>query len=124
MSQSLCFVYIALYAFTAVDKRICLKLMNKKIAARAEGVWLPFLKVPALRRSQIVCPNPTSTIWLNFPDETTILNEWFKTRAIIQIVGFENEREDGTGIYLNFTLSNGTRSTQRDGGCKYYDHMI
>jgi hypothetical protein len=41
--KSLCFVHIALYAFTNSDKRICLKLLNKQIAARAEGVWLPFL---------------------------------------------------------------------------------
>jgi hypothetical protein len=41
--KSLCFVNIALYAFTNMDKRICLKLLNKQIAARAKGVWLPFL---------------------------------------------------------------------------------
>jgi hypothetical protein len=41
--NSLCFVHIALYAFTSSDKRICLKLLNKQIAARAKGVWLPFL---------------------------------------------------------------------------------
>jgi hypothetical protein len=31
----MCFVHIALYAFFAVDKRVCLKLLNKQIAARA-----------------------------------------------------------------------------------------
>ncbi len=41
--KSLCFVNIALYAFTNMDKRICLKLLNKQIAARAKGVWLTFL---------------------------------------------------------------------------------
>jgi hypothetical protein len=43
VSQSLCFVHIAQYAFLNKDKRICLKVLNKQIAARAEGVWLPFL---------------------------------------------------------------------------------
>jgi hypothetical protein len=90
VSQSLCFVHIALYAFTAVDKRICLKLLNKKIAARAKGVWLSFLEAPALRRSQIACPNPKSTTLFQCFDETAILQEWFKTRAINQLVGFEN----------------------------------
>ena len=43
VSKSLCFVQIMLYAFTTKDKRICLKLLNKQIAARAVSVWLPFL---------------------------------------------------------------------------------
>ena len=41
--KSLCFVHIALYAFTNMDKRICLKLLNKQIAARAKKDWLQFL---------------------------------------------------------------------------------
>ncbi len=124
MSESLCFVFIAQYAFINKDKRICLKLLNKKIAARAEAVWLPFLYVPLLRRSQIVCPKPRSTTLFQFPDEITIRNEWLKTRALHTLVGFENEKQDGTGFYFNFILSNGTRSTQRDGDRKYYDHMV
>ena len=124
MSQSLCFVHIALYAFTNKDERICLKLLNKQIAARAKGVWHPFFP-PDLRRSQIVCPNPKSTILFQFQTETAIHNEWFKTRAINQLVGFENDREDGKGVNLNFILSNGTRSTQRDKEAPTkYTHMI
>ncbi len=49
-----------------------------------------------------------------FPDETAFLQEWFKKRAVNQIVGFENNEEDGDGSGFNFILSNGTRSTQRD----------
>jgi hypothetical protein len=109
----MCFVHIALYAFTTVDKRVCLKLLNKQIAARAEGVWLPFF-APFLRKSQIVCPDPKSTTLFKFPDETSILQEWFKTRALHKLAGFENNCESGIGTKFNFILSNGARSTQRD----------
>ena len=112
MSQSQCFVHIAVYAFKNKDKRICLKFLNKQIAARAEGVWLSFF-APVFRRSQIVCVNPESTTLFQFHDETAILQEWFKTRTINQLVGFENEEEDGSGSDFNFILSNGIRSTQR-----------
>jgi hypothetical protein len=30
------------------------------------------------------------------------------------LAGFENDEKDGSGLYFNFILSNGTRSTQRD----------
>ncbi len=49
-----------------------------------------------------------------FVDETAFLQEWFKTRAISQLVGFENNRKDGYGDCFNFILSNGAQSTQRD----------
>jgi hypothetical protein len=89
-------------------------LLNKKISARSDGVWLPFLLVPALRKSQIVCANPKSTTLFQFQTETAILQEWFKSCSINQLVGFENNEEDGTCYSFNFILSNGTRSTQRD----------
>ena len=124
MSQSLCFVHIAVYAFTNKDKRICLKLLNKQIAARAEGVWLPFF-APVFRRSQIVCVHPESTTLFQFQTETAMLQEWLKTRAINQLVGFENHREDGESGGFNFILRNGTRSTQRDERWPTdYTHMI
>jgi hypothetical protein len=113
VSQSLCFVHIALYAFTNKDKRVILKLLNKQIAARAKGVWRQFF-APVFRRSQIVCPNPERTTLFEFFDETAFLQEWFKTGAINQLVGFENNEPDGSGSSFNFILSNGTRSTQRD----------
>ncbi len=59
-----------------------------------------------------------------FFDETAFLQEWFKTGAISQLVGFQNNLKDGTGGYFNFILSNGTRSTQKDDGYTYYDHII
>ena len=92
MSQSLCFVHIALYAFKNKDKRVIHKLLNKQIAARAKGVWLEFF-APVFRRSQIVCLKTDSTILFQFQTETAILQEWYKTRAINQIVGFENNTE-------------------------------
>ena len=124
MSQSLCFVHIALYAFTNKDKRICLKLLNKQIAARAKGVWHESF-APVLRRSQIVCPDPESTSCFHFQTEAAILREWRKTGVINQLVGFKNNHATGKGDIFNFILSNGTRSTQRDE--KYptkYTHMI
>ncbi len=42
----------------------------------------------------------------------------------IHLIGFENNKKDGTGAYFNWILSNGARSTQRDKGITYYDHMI
>ncbi len=123
MSQSLCFVHIVLYAFTNKDKRVIHKLLNKQIAARAKGVWLEFF-APVFRRSQIVCVNPDSTTLFQFQTETAILQEWFKTRVINQLVGFENNRQDGKDCFFNFILSNGTRSTQRDERFNYYDRMI
>ncbi len=32
----------------------------------------------------------------------------------IYLIGFENDNEDGIGIFFNWILSNGDRSTQRD----------
>jgi hypothetical protein len=49
-----------------------------------------------------------------FFDETAFLQEWFKTGAISQLVGFENNFDSGTGCNFNFILFNGIRSAQRD----------
>ena len=129
MSKSQCFIHIALYVFTTKDKRVCLKLLNKQIAARALGLWLPFFP-PFLRRSKIVSSisnyddssdiydseySQDSATLFEFRDETTILQEWFKTRALHTLVGFESNMKDGCdSSHFNFILSNGTRSTQRD----------
>jgi hypothetical protein len=60
-----------------------------------------------------------------FPDETAFLQEWFKTRALHALIGFENNRADGSGNRFNFILSNGTRSTQRDEHAPTeYEHFI
>ena len=40
------------------------------------------------------------------------------------LIGFGNDRQNGTGIHFNFILSNGNRSTQKDKGKTYYDNMI
>jgi hypothetical protein len=88
-------------------------LLNKKIAARAKGVWRQFF-VPVFRRSQIVPPNPESFTLFEFFDETAFLQEWFKTGTMNQLVGFENFSKDGISNKFNFILSNGTRSTQRE----------
>ena len=123
MSQSLCFVHLALYAFTDKDKRVIHKLLNKQIAARAKGVWLEFF-APVFRRSQIVCPCEHSTTLFTFQTETAILEEWYKSSAINQLVGFENNK-NGKSVGFNFILSNGTRSTQRDEDYPTkYTHMI
>ncbi len=113
MSQFLCFVHIALYALTNKDKRVIYKLLNKQIAARAKGVRVQFF-APVFRRSQIVRPLPKSTTLFQFQTETEILQQWYKSSAIIQLIGFENNQEDGSGVNFNFILSNGTRSSQRD----------
>ncbi len=42
----------------------------------------------------------------------------------IYLIGFENNSKDGIGFFFNWMLSNGDRSTQRDKGHTYYDHMI
>ncbi len=42
----------------------------------------------------------------------------------IYLIGFENDEENGKGANFNWILSNGTRSTQRGAGCKYYDRML
>ncbi len=42
----------------------------------------------------------------------------------VYIIGFENNRKNGSGNLFNFHLSNGTRSNQRDAGWSYYDHMM
>jgi hypothetical protein len=48
---------------------------------------------------------------------------WFTGTPFLS--GFENSSEHGTdSCYMNFILSNGDRSTQRDEDRKYYDHMI
>ena len=58
--------------------------------------------------------NRRSTTLFQFFDETAFLNEWFKTRALDTLAGFEKNSEYDYGPYFNFILSNGTRSTQRD----------
>ncbi len=41
------------------------------------------------------------------------------------LVGFENNVQDGTGLFFNWILCNGDRSHQRDALVKhYYDHMM
>jgi len=114
VSQSLCFVHIALYAFTNKDKHVIHKLLNKQIAARAKGVWHESF-APVLRRSQIVCPDPESTSCFHFQTEAAILREWRKTGVINQLVGFKNNHATGKGDIFNFILSNGARSTQLTG---------
>ncbi len=50
-----------------------------------------------------------------------MVREW---RGVLHtLVGLAGNK-DGNREYFNFILSNGTRSTQRDGDLKYYDHMI
>ncbi len=112
-----------LYAFTNKDKRICLKSLNKQIAARAKEVWHR-LFAPDLRRSQIFCPSKQSTILFQFQTETAILQEWYKTRALHTLIGIETNRKNGRGADFNFILNNGTRSNQRDEGVTYYDHKM
>ncbi len=41
-----------------------------------------------------------------------MIREW--QRFLNHLAGFENNREDGTGWKMNFILSNGDRSHQRD----------
>ncbi len=56
-----------------------------------------------------------------FPS-AAMMREW---RGMLHtLVGFENDKADRNGFLFNFILSNGTRSTQRDEGETYYDHMI
>ncbi len=52
-----------------------------------------------------------------------MMRDW---RGVLHtIVGYENDKRNGDGIRLNFILSNGTRSTQRDATwLTKYDHMI
>ncbi len=52
-----------------------------------------------------------------------MMREW---RGVLhQLVGFENERQDGEGSSHNFILSNGTRSAQRVKGYETkYTFMI
>jgi hypothetical protein len=116
VSQSFCFVHIALYAFTNKDKHVIHKLLNRQIAARAKGVWHGSF-APVLRRSQIVCPDPESTTCFHFPfkTEAAILREWLKTGVINQLVGFKNNHENTKGDIFNFILSNGARSVQKTG---------
>ncbi len=47
-----------------------------------------------------------------------------ESRVFNTLIGFVKSSEDGDDALFNFILSNGARSTQRDGYFKYYDHMI
>ncbi len=72
---------------------------------------------------------------MEFPTENEILQQWFKSRTIIQLIGFENTQNDGKCGKFNFNLSNGARSEQildsdedsdvySDEDYPYFDHMI
>lgn len=70
--------------------------------------------------SHVVCVNVTSCIVLEFPTQAEI-NRMLESRKHVFLIGFENNRKDGTGMFFNFVLSNGSRSTQKDEGMTYYD---
>ncbi len=67
--------------------------------------------------------NPESKTVFEYPTKA-MSDEYKKKRVTPYIIGFENNEQNGTGVYFNFTLSNGHRSHQRDEGYTYYDHLM
>ncbi len=75
------------------------------------------------RLSKAVCPDGDKPVF-EFPSAAMVKKMLLKNGALHTLIGFENLSEGGYGIYFNFILSNGTRSTRIDGDHKYYDHFI
>jgi hypothetical protein len=58
-----------------------------------------------------------------------VIDEYLANGVLHPIVGFENNRQDGTGTQMNFILNNGDRSYNRPAwamsdGYTYYAHMM
>ncbi len=113
------------------------RLFYKRLAQWVRTVY----RNPTLRKSDLACHKPGSTVVFEWPAQAAI-NEMIANGQLNYLTGFENNRQydtghlfniitgfdkyspDGTGRYMNLILCNGDRSTQRDKGEKYYDHMM
>ncbi len=115
---SQCFIYITLFGFNK-KQMIQLQGVNKLFYTRV-AQWIRFVTI--IRLSEPVCINTRSTENFVFPS-AAMLREW--CGVLHTLVGFANEKENGSGIRFNFILSNGTRSTQSDQGWENeYNFMI
>ncbi len=103
-------MFIALFGFSK-KQMIQLQGVNKLFYTRVAQWTRVAIIFPTIRLSEPVNINTESTENFVFPS-AAMMREW---RGVLHtLVGFGNNREDGTGAYYNFILSNGTRSTQRD----------
>jgi hypothetical protein len=95
---------------------------NKSFEMENNYVNLPFQSV---RSTEVTCINPASnagpkTVFV-FPPSAKQAEYMEKG---VYIIGFENNKQGGTGHYMNFLLCNGDRSTQRDEGRSHCDHFM
>ncbi len=78
---------------------------------------------PTIRVSDLACQDLESTEKFIFPTET-MLDVMLASGDVYFLAGIESNEPDNTGWFFNFIFSNGKRSTQRDQGEIYHDHMI
>jgi hypothetical protein len=81
------------------------------------------LTFPTIRLSEVVSDDPKSTEMLVFPTQAMIY-ENLASGMLCHLVGFELNYSNGTGCLLNFILSNGNKTHQRDVGRTYSTHVM
>jgi len=62
--------------------------------------------------TNVICINTRSTVEYVFP--TQVMRDKFQATGMPFLNGFESPKEDGESDFMNFIMSNGDRSTQRD----------
>ena len=77
---------------------------------------------PSIRLSQIVEPTDSKNELFAFPSKATLEQLTASEVYDLKLAGFE--RNGGQGSRFTFVLSNGIKTTGRDGGQSYAAHMM
>lgn len=99
-----------------------LKRLSKLFQLRVT-TWMKMAFGSRTRLSQLLCVNSSSLTDFEFPPQAELARTLAAGKRDF-LVGFENNRENGMGLFFNFVLSNGNRSTQIDEGMNYYERML
>ncbi len=82
----------------------------------------PPKKLQYYRDTKVVGINPKSTEVFEYPSKA--MRDKYQATGTPLLSGFENSDKDGTNFSMNFILSNGDRSKQRDDCHKTESHMM
>ena len=119
LTKSQAFIFIAQYAFDDWGI-IFLQQVNRFFYRRVPQFIKVVKRKPTFRLSKKVYPNPLHTQVIEFPTSAK-LEEYKSNGKIPYLIGFENNRKDGTGIRFNIILNNGSRTHRQEG---YFTHFL
>ncbi len=111
---SQCFYFVAIFCYSSkqmAQLQGVSRLFYKRVAQWVRTVY----RNPTLRKSEMACRNPKSTVVFEWPTKAMI-HEMLTSGVTPYLIGFENSYQRGTGAAFNLILSNGHRSNQRDAG--------